>query len=730
MSFFCGSAAATLTGQNGAYPTSGCFNVTISAQDITTGSMVNVLAATCGGASAAQEGGSFSCTSVSNPICAPTTTGSAPGTCAPSCPAGMTYAAADQLCHSAPAGSPSTCAQGTTAVNNSAGVPVDCTAAPLPTSANIVSTTINSGTPNVYRIDFSGYIGTTADGTCPTGTTYTSSVTLTPTTGSAITAPACAFTVSSEVKYLEGTNVTVKPTSDCGGGIVQGFASLEGGAPCFFSVQALGTVVLKTGVNCGGPGEPANGTHPIDFAAGAVYECVNGSLMVSRVPMPGVKITLHAVNGYFAPTCIPTLRATPAPTATVTPVVTPTPAPTATPAGTTTPAPAGTSKPAFCGPPGVADTQVVTNQNGIAGAYGNTVQFSTSAQPPIAVPGGDETIVGQFLVDQAGIAAIPMYVTFHFPAANVPCDTGLTDSTGTAQCTVNVGAQPVGTPIPVDTSFLYNCTEYDTSTSFTVGAAATPVPVSTPATQPAPAGICVVRSGYGTLTVTATYASTVNTQPAISSGPVVLGVYGVATATVVPTATATIVPTTAATAVATTDVTSTVVPSPAATATGTPAPQVTSTATAAPTATARPVSLSFSLDAARVGKSNNPGNLAGLDAIKVAQKVRLMMYYTISGMPRRTSRLTTYDIRDATGRSVFKVSFKGTEPAGDTGHFVRYTYFVPPSGLPVGLYKFRATLTIAGRSQTRVWRFAIAQTPPHLKVARDVRLGDHASSGR
>lgn len=728
VTFLCGAASGSLIPP-------GCFDLTVSAQDITTGSAANINSATCGNGGAAVSGGSFSCTTVANPICAFGSTSAGP--CAPVCPSGFTYASGDALCHVAPSGAPRVCPSGTTAVNNSEGAPIDCTAAPVPSNMSTVTATISSGAPHVFRVDFSGYIGTTAAGTCPAGTTYTPIATFTPTGGAApITGAACAFTVSSETKYLEGTNLTIKPTSPCGGSIPEGFASLMGGSSCFFQVQALGTVVLKTGVDCSDPGEPATGTHPPGLAAGAMYECVDGSLTISHVPVPGIKVHLHATDGYFSPTCIPNSRVTPPSSGTVTPTVSPTAVPTATDTptpvtATATPRPAGTSKPAFCGPPGQADVDVVTNANGIAGAFGQIVTFSAQAQPPFATSGGDETVIGRFLVDQTGIANIPMYATFHFVSGDVPCDT-FTDSSGTAECTRNVGAQPIPTVVPVDVSFLENCTEYDTATSFVVGSPATPVPAPTTAvaTQPAPAGICVVRTGYGTLTVEASYAPVVNSQPPLSTGPIALGEYGIATSTPVPTATA-------AAAVSSTEVPATPIPTATSTVVPTPSPTVPPTSTATPqptntplpTATATPAVLSFSLDAARVAAANNPGNHQGLDVVHGSQKVRLMMYYTIRAIPRTLTRLTTYDIRDSTGRTVFRVSFKGTEKAGDTGHFIRYTYYVPPATMPVARYEFLATLKIGGRSQTRAWRFAIAQSSSHRALTRNV-LHDRADSTR
>jgi hypothetical protein len=722
VTFSCNNSAGTLTGPGAGYPTTGCFDMTVNVQDITQGTPTNILSGTCGGSGVTIQGGFFSCTPVSNPICA---AGSAlsSGTCGAVCPSGFTYSSTDGLCHAPPTGSPPTCPTGSTPVTGANGTPTDCVEAPTTASRNTVTATIVSGAPNAFRFDFSGFIGATSSGMCPAGTTLTQNVNLTPTGGATLTGPACAFTLSAQKKYLEGTSLTIIPIGGCGGAIPTGFTGLIGGTPCFFKIKATGITVLKTGVDCTTPGEPVTGTPVPGFPTGSTYACQNGNLTATNVPVPGIVINVHATNGVFPTNCIPVSRvATPGtPTATAgTPTSTPTPTPSPTPTSpaggptaTATPAPA--SQPAFCQPSGTADMQVTTDSNGIAGDFGTSVEFGARATPPFVLPGGDATIVGQFLVDQAALANVPMYVTFHFIFGDVPCDTGVTNAAGTASCTTNIDSQAAGSVVPVSVAFILDCTEYDTSTSFTVGAPPTGSPTPTPglAAAAAPAGLCVLRTSFGTLMVTATYAATVNSQPALSTGPVTLGSFGLATSTPLPT----IAPPTPVPIPTTAVPTSTPVPTPTFTPTPTSTPTATPTNTSTPTPTPTPHPLSFSLDAVRVATANNPGNRQGLDTVAPHQKVRLMLYYTILGLPKTVIRITTYEIVAPDGRDVFSVSFKGKEHAGDVGRFIRFTYFMPPFGLPFGVYVFRGSLSFAGHKQTRTWQFAITGAPLHAVTA-------------
>jgi hypothetical protein len=135
------------------------------------------------------------------------------------------------------------------------------------------------------------------------------------------------------------------------------------------------------------------------------------------------------------------------------------------------------------------------------------------------------------------------------------------------------------------------------------------------------------------------------------------------------------------------------------------------TSTASVTPTAAPTSsnkLSFSLDAARVSKPNNPGNLVGLAAVKRGSKVWLMMYYTVRSLPKTMTRVTKYSIAYR-GKTVFQKSFQTKIKRTEIGRFSRFwPYAVPPSW-PYGAYIYKARLTIGKISRTKSWKFTLAQ---------------------
>jgi len=147
--------------------------------------------------------------------------------------------------------------------------------------------------------------------------------------------------------------------------------------------------------------------------------------------------------------------------------------------------------------------------------------------------------------------------------------------------------------------------------------------------------------------------------------------------------------------------TATPLASPTATATVNP----TTVPSAAPTATAIP-SL-YSLDAARVSKLHDPGDLAGLTAVRPGSHVWLMIYYTFHSLPHAVSRVATYDILGGT-RLLYRIAYRATEKAGTSGRFVKYTVYHLASTLPFGDYRFRATLAVGGRTQVKTWKFRLA----------------------
>lgn len=740
--FLCGNDASLFPGPGGRpYPTTGCFDVQGTVTDLTTGALTAPISATCANQPVPNPG-SVNCAPIANPICAagflPTGTG---GACQP-CPAGFTYSPVDVSCHAPPSAN-GVCPPGSTALRNAAGVIIDCRELPLsptPRPENEATVTINPGAPHVFRITFTGFIGTSGSGACPPGTRYTPNADLTAPGGPTIMATACAFEVSAEKKYIEATTLSILQEGTCAGTVPTGLIGLVGGSPCFFIIKATGIVILKTGVNCENGSEPATGTSAA--AAGFYgdpltkivpsYQCTNDTLSVKDVPVPGLSVNISANNGLFGTNCVPNSRAptptiptpTPAtpPPPTDTPTAAPTPTvvvlPTATPIGgvptpTLVPAGQGFTNPAFCQPPGVPTATQVTDQFGLIGFVGTEAEVAARAELNDSIV----TVTGTFSIDGVPTDA-RMFVTLFYPNGVSFCDASVPIAPGTKQCSKQLETYNPLQPIQVQVSFIFNCTEYGANTSFVPplqGVSGEPAFARLPVQN----GLCVLRQGSGPLTISANSASTGNTQPALSAGPTQLGVFGIFTPT--PTAGPAPAPTQAP------PPTNTPVPPPTPTPTNTPTPRPTPTPTRTPTPTptSTPVPsptpvppLRFSLDAARVANVGNPGNRQGLDAVQPGQRVWLMMYFTINSVPRRLTRTTTYEILRG-NIVVFRAPFKATIGPTDVGRFIRYTVYMPPTTLPFGLYTFRATLTIDGQSKRRTWQFALLKRVPRLTANSD-----------
>ena len=144
--------------------------------------------------------------------------------------------------------------------------------------------------------------------------------------------------------------------------------------------------------------------------------------------------------------------------------------------------------------------------------------------------------------------------------------------------------------------------------------------------------------------------------------------------------------------------------------TRTVAPVVTPTSGTGTPGTVAPthVGVQFSLDAARVSKVGNPGNLSGLAATKPGNKVWLMMYYTVHVLSQAMERKTVYTI-SYKGKTIYRVSYRSSMKPGEVGRFSRYTVYAVPATLPYGSYLYTAILSIGHRSQTKRWKFALAR---------------------
>lgn len=694
VNFTCGAAAGS----------GGCRDLTASATDITSGTSSVFTSTSCG--MVVGGGGQGTVCGPDQVLCA---VGYEPSgtTCVP-CPAGTTYSGFDSRCHAPPAGG--TCPPGFTPITNSSGAPLDCTSptlGPTPTTFNRLTLRIDPGAPHAYLITVSGTVRRTPAGACPPGTQMDGA--------------RCGFSIQSVVKYVETVSLQILPGTSCAGTVHPGVVTQ--GTGCAFTVRALGTIILKTGIDCST--EP-NGTSATadGYPVGATYVCTSGSLQVQNVPVAGIPVTVSLQNATFAGPCVGSTRptATPLTTGTPTAEVRPTDTPSAgTPVVMATSVPS--SQGAFCSSGSAATDTLITNSAGYAGFIGTSVQFSAAASPAASSGSGPETVYGYFAVDNSPVPGVPMNVTAHLPSGDVYCDSGVTDTTGTASCTFPVPALSPAAIVPVDVDFLFGCIDYHTGTSFSRGTSATPTVLPngppgprTPTTQPAPQGICIVPTAYGTVTVEARYLSTINTQPSITSGTVVLGQYSGPTPTAgsVPlpgTSTPTATPT--ATSIPTPTITPTPTPPPpppTATPTATPPPTPTPTAapSATPTPTATPAVLRFSLDAARISLPCSPGacHQQGATTVIHGQQVGLYLYYTVTSLPHAVKRVTSYRVYGPEG-TVFRASFAGTETA--VGSFVRFVYWTVPPDIPYGVYTFIATLTLDGQIRSLSWTTALVR---------------------
>ena len=149
----------------------------------------------------------------------------------------------------------------------------------------------------------------------------------------------------------------------------------------------------------------------------------------------------------------------------------------------------------------------------------------------------------------------------------------------------------------------------------------------------------------------------------------------------------------------------TLTPSPVATS---PTPVGSGTPSALPTSTTLSDAFDFSMDAARVARPGNPGNFAGLAAVKPNTTVWLMMYYTVNALARNATRITTYQVTYQ-GKVVFKVSYKTSIKKTEIGRFSRYQLFTIPRALPYGKYVFKASLAISDIAKSKGWHFAVGK---------------------
>jgi hypothetical protein len=280
-------AAGTGTLATGIAP--GCYGVTASVQNSTTGDAATFISASCANNSVSITSSTVQCQNALNTTCPPTAfsggnyfAASGSGTCT----ATVTTAADATLCTNVGG------------VLNTSALPAVCTFAA--SSAGGAAVTINSGAPDVYTVTFSGYVPAVfpAGGgaaVCPAGTSGPASAPIGNNGGPSIGLGgtlACQFFVSVQKKYVEITAVTTSPTS-CPSEPIEFSEGLKAyfGPGCLISAAATGMTELKTGVSCttlaDGTTVEAGMTSsaaPAEFGSGALYNCVNGTLSVINIP--------------------------------------------------------------------------------------------------------------------------------------------------------------------------------------------------------------------------------------------------------------------------------------------------------------------------------------------------------------------------------------------------------------------------------------------------------------
>ncbi len=288
----------------------GCYDVTASVTDESTGSATAFTYAQCGSSAATINGSSVNCASYASPLCpigATTVSGTGAYCSLPDCVPGATAGSC------ASTGTP----------------PVVESNAPRSSQMQV---SINPGAPHSYLFTFTGYTllldscaavtnpagsgtctstvpGATTSAACPAGFTYRpgpfsiTENTFSPPFEAQVAAPdgVCQFTLTAEKKYIEITSLTLAPNGPCvtGTPTASALTYAEGlkaffGPSCQLVATATGVVILKSGVNCaseppanGTPASAAAGPAPAGggFPAGSTYACTGDTL---QVIIPGI----------------------------------------------------------------------------------------------------------------------------------------------------------------------------------------------------------------------------------------------------------------------------------------------------------------------------------------------------------------------------------------------------------------------------------------------------------
>lgn len=279
VTFTCASTAAGAGAAGGALP--GCYQVTGTVTDATTGTASTFVSGQCGNSAADTSTATLNCSTYTSPLI--------------NCPAGATTSGNNCVVvfGTVVGGVPVSAANCGPVFGGTTTPAGAVTACSIPNKASV---TINPGTPHVYTIQYTFYTlvsGTAGAAGCPGGTFIPGPATIQRSTGAppltaAVVVPegVCRYTVAAQKKYVEVTSVTLTPVSGCANTTVFYSEGLKAyfSPACVVSATASGTVILKTGVNCATELAALPSSAPAEYGAGATYSCVGDTLSVINVP--------------------------------------------------------------------------------------------------------------------------------------------------------------------------------------------------------------------------------------------------------------------------------------------------------------------------------------------------------------------------------------------------------------------------------------------------------------
>jgi hypothetical protein len=85
-----------------------------------------------------------------------------------------------------------------------------------------------------------------------------------------------------------------------------------------------------------------------------------------------------------------------------------------------------------------------------------------------------------------------------------------------------------------------------------------------------------------------------------------------------------------------------------------------------------------------------------------------MSYFTISSMPKKATRVATYEI-DYAGKSLYEATYRDTVKKGSTGRFSRYVPYSIPATSKYGHYTLRVVLQIGKASRSSTWKYSVGK---------------------